>query len=302
LLKTESPSLWRSVSAEQLFLSTLMSTPLAPGPALTVAAHVPDFHHFRGSYGGKDVLPLYRDGESRTPNVTIGLGAAIAEHLGIATPSPEQLAAYVYCLLSGAGYQRRFATELATPGPRVPITADPDAWAHAVDLGTRLIWLQTFAERMRDPAAGRGATLPALPGLGWTRDVTRIPSSRAELDYDSSTQTLAVGDGRLEGVRPEVWTFTVSGMPVVEKWLGYRTSRGAGRAARSTSALDRIRPIRWLEVWSVELVELVTVLTWTCDVESEQAALLERVLAGPLVSASSLPVPDAEQRQVFGAS
>lgn len=46
LAKTESPSLWASLSEQQLFLSTMTTTPLGTGPALTVTTAVPDKHHF----------------------------------------------------------------------------------------------------------------------------------------------------------------------------------------------------------------------------------------------------------------
>ena len=48
------PDLWRVRSDQQLFLTTLTSTKLGSGPALTVTPYVPDLHHFSGR-GGKDV-------------------------------------------------------------------------------------------------------------------------------------------------------------------------------------------------------------------------------------------------------
>ncbi len=38
-----------------------------------VAADVPDLHQFRGSFGGKDAIPLWRDAAATQPNVTAGL-------------------------------------------------------------------------------------------------------------------------------------------------------------------------------------------------------------------------------------
>ena len=42
------------------FLVTKPTFQLGKGPAAVASAHVPDLHFFRGSYGGKDVIPLLR--------------------------------------------------------------------------------------------------------------------------------------------------------------------------------------------------------------------------------------------------
>src|SRR5699024_4806548 len=101
LVKTESPSLWASLSERQLFLVGLLTSPLGDGPALTAAIDVPDKHYFRNSYGGKDVIPLYRDAEATRPNVTTGLLDALGANYGV-TVSVEQLAGYAYALLAHA--------------------------------------------------------------------------------------------------------------------------------------------------------------------------------------------------------
>ena len=61
----------------QVFLTTLTSTKLGSGPVLTVSPYVPDLHHFRGSYGAKDVMPLYRDPSGDTANLTDGILEAL---------------------------------------------------------------------------------------------------------------------------------------------------------------------------------------------------------------------------------
>ena len=57
---------------QNLFLSSLISESLGAGAAIGVSADIPDLHIFRGSFGGKDVMPLYRDSEGHEPNVTVG--------------------------------------------------------------------------------------------------------------------------------------------------------------------------------------------------------------------------------------
>lgn len=292
LSKTESPSLWRSRSDHQIFLCTLLGAAIAAGPALTVAAHVPDFHHFRGSYGGKDVIALYRDSAAREPNITAGLLAQIGGALGVPAPTPLDLAAYVYALLSAPCYQRRFAAALRTAGPRVPLSRDPALWARAVALGRRLLRLHTFAERCKDDAGG----VDAVAGIAWSRPICRMPRA-GELEYDAIHHTLIIGDGAVAGVRPDVWAYAVSGMPVVKKWLGWRTAEGAGRARRARHGLDEIRPTTWPAAWSDELLDLLRVLSATLDLHPEQAALLAEICAGPRLSAEELPRPGPEERR-----
>jgi hypothetical protein len=51
-----------------------------------------------------------------------------------------------------------------------------------------------------------------------------------------------VGNSRFGPVTPEVWEFEVSGLKVVQSWLGYRMKK---RARKKSSLLDDIRPERW---------------------------------------------------------
>ncbi|HEX8523053.1 MAG TPA: type ISP restriction/modification enzyme [Tepidisphaeraceae bacterium] len=296
MAKTESPSLWGSVSTKQIFMTSLLTDRLGPGPALTVSAHVPDKHYFNGR-GGKDVIPLWRDAAATAPNITTGLAAALGKQLGITPPSVEDLAAYAYALLSASAYQQRFAAALERPGLRVPITADGDLWTEAVKAGRELLWLHTFAERLVDPTAGRPGQVPEVDGIGWDQTVTCLPADLGEVSYDAETGTLTIGDGQLSGVRPEVWRYSVSGMQVLPKWLGYRTRKGAGRAVNSSSALDHIRPEEWADEWNDELLDLIRVLTLTMDREDTLTDLLDRISDGPLIPAGRLPLPTAAERQ-----
>ena len=277
-----------------------MTFPFSAGPCLIASAHVPDKHYFNGR-GGKDILPLYRDAKAEEPNITRGLLTKLGKQLSRPAPKPEALAAYVYAVLSSPRYQERFAEALKTPGPRVPMTADTALWDEAVALGTWLLWLHTYAERLQDKAKGRGRYVPFVPGLDWQEPVRTMPETTKDLHYDAETQVLYVGDGRVGGVAPEVWDFEVSGMPVVKKWLAYRTKKGAGKATSSESALDHIRPTAWADEWNDELLELLRVLTLTVEKHAEQASLVDRICDGPLIPASELPKPkDAERKPPKG--
>ncbi|SFS11380.1 hypothetical protein SAMN04487783_1563 [Agrococcus baldri] len=291
--KTESPSLWWSVAPKQIFMTAMMTNKLGPGPAATLSTGVPDFHYFAGR-GGKDVIPLYRDGKG-TPNVDAALLESITRahrkaDRSAAAVTPERLFAYTFAMLAGTDYTARWHDELETPGPRIPATADPTLFAEFADLGEKLIALQTFGERF--------ATEPLdLGGVAWDGEPSRLPEAKSDLLYDPKGGALRVADGRLIGVPPEVYYFAVSGMVVIPKWLGYRMAKASGRAASSESPLDKIRPTTWLPEWSQELREIVAAIRDTLALQLDGIALLDRVMAGPLIAASELPQPPAWMRQ-----
>lgn len=293
--KTESPSLWQSRSDAQIFLTSLLTNQLGAGVGMIATVDVPDFHHFRGSNGGKDVIPLYRDAAASQPNLPAGLLDMLSERLQIPV-TVEHLAAYVYEIMAHPGYQQTFATELETPGPRVPITADPQLFQQAVEAGSHLLWLQTWANRLRGP--GSGSQVPLV--VSWLSAVTAVPANSDSISYDPCRRELRVGDGTIAGVRPEVWEFSVAGFPVVQRWLQSRTAKGVGRSSSPTYAtpLDLIRPTVWEDDWNDELLELISVLTLTIDGYTDQANLLNSICASELIPASDLPMPSAAERKV----
>lgn len=288
LIALERPALWASMSPTQIFLTTMNTTSLGSGPAATLATGVPDKHHFRGSYGGKDVIPLYRDAKG-TPNADPAALKVLGEKLAIQV-TIEQLFAYTFGVLAGTDYTTRFHEALATPGPRVPLTSDPILFKAMVAHGEKLIWLQTFGERF-----GTGS-LPTA-GIKWEFEPTRLPEAKSNVKYEPDTQTLHVADGALRGVSQDVWDFSVSGMPVLTKWLGYRMANAAGRAKSSTSPLDHIRPTAWSQEWSAELVEIVAAIKETLAIVPDGVALLEKILTGPLIATGQLPAVPGTLRE-----
>lgn len=286
--------LWRLQGETQLYLTVLATEALGAGQGIVASASVPDLHHFRGSFGGKDVIPLYRDAAGTEPNVTAGLLDALGAEYGT-TPDGEDLAAYVYALLGGQSYTRRFWNELETPGPRVPLTKDGKTFAEAAALGRKLIWLHTYAERFR--GKDRGDEVPqgkATTIKGVSANPAHYP---VEYAYDEAKREIVVGDGRFGPVAREVWEFEVSGLKVVQSWLGYRMKK---RAGKKSSPLDDIRPERWTARMSDELLELLWVLESTLMMESDLEKVLDKVVAGPCFAAADLPAPTPEQRMAPG--
>jgi hypothetical protein len=298
LANLERPSLWASLSQHQVFMVSKPTHPMGAGPGAFAAVDVPDLDCFRGSFGGKDVIPLYRDA-ALSPNVDPAAVELIiqahraadaqANDLGV-----KELFSYAYALLAGADYTERFREELETPGPRVPLSADPGLFAEAVDLGQELLWLHTYGERC---AEGRDPSELIDGRIHMAQPIRELPEKASAIRYDAESGELRLGGGIIGGVSPEVWRFEVSGMQVVKKWLGYRTAKGAGRAASSSSPLDHIRPTAWSDDWTRELLELLSVLQRTLDLRPRGVDLLERICAGPLIPASDLPPVPAELRE-----
>lgn len=292
------PPLWESLSDKQIFMTSLLTGRIGDGPAAVATPYVPDLHHFRGSYGAKHVIPLYRDAAG-TPNIDSRLLTTVGEAVGVGV-TVEDLFAYCYGVLGGSDYASRFAEELETPGPRIPITNDTTLFREMADHGRRLLRLHTWGERFQDGAPAGAQVHTSRPQ--WAQMPTKLPQSARACAYDADQETLRVADGLLTGVPPVAWEFEVSGMKVLPKWLAYRTVGGAGRAASSSSSLDGLRPTDWPEEWSEELIELVKVLRLTTELMADGAALLEDIVDGPTIDATSLPEPAKALRNPPGIS
>ena len=285
------PPLWRSLGPRQLFLTSLWSGVLGLGPAATATALIPDLDHFRGSFGAKHVLPLWRDAGATDPNVTGGLLHLISQELGQLV-SPEDLFAYAYAVLSSPGYVDRFGEELTIPGPRLPVTGDRALFEEAVVMGRNLIWLHTYGTRFV-PDGQRPGVVPH----GTARAMAAVPDTAGDyperFSYDEASQTIHVGAGSFGPAAPELWRFSVSGFEVVQSWLAYRMKSGAGR---HSSPLDGIRPERWTPGFTSEFLELLWVLEATVDTYPALESLLGRIVAGPCFKAVDLPTPTEAER------
>ena len=287
------PVLHRAHSEErQTYVTTLLTEVPGSGPAAMAAASVPDLHHFRGSFGGKHVIPLYRDAEAAEANVTGGLLERISEAHG-AEVTAERLFAYAYGILAQPAYVERFWDELEQPPPRLPITKDAALFAQVADLGERLLHLHTYGERFHGP--GRP------PGVhqGKARNTKEVPPTPLPQDhsYDADERVLRVGDGEFAPLSPDVYAYSVSGFHVVKSWLDRRTLQGSGK---KSSGLDDIRPERW--EFAGELLELLWVLEETVRLQPEGTALLDEVCGSDLFLADELPTPTAEEREPPGAA
>jgi hypothetical protein len=290
LLDRAGPPNWHVRSDKQTYLTSLLSGVIGKGPAATASAFVPDLHHFRGSYGGKDVIPLWRDAEAKTANIAASFVAALKTAYGNA-PSPEDIFAYAYAVLANPGYVKRYEEELQVPGPRLPVTKDKALFDRGAALGRELLRWHTYGERFREKGDKFNLT-------GSAKVTTSIPTTPAtypeKYKYDDKEQVLRVGDGEIGNVSPEVWSFSVSGLQVVKSWLGYRMKNGAGK---KSSPLDDIRPERWTDDMTRELLELLWVLEHSLVSYPTLDAWLDEVLAGAVFTGNEIPKPTEAERK-----
>ena len=285
--------LWSSHGGRQVYLSTVFTTPLGPGPALTAAANIPDLHHFRGSYGAADQFPLFRDRDAATPNLLPGLLAMLEAALGT-TVTPEDFAGYLYGVLAHPAYQACHEEDLMAKDIRVPLTRDGELFRRASDIGRRLLWLQTYGERFADEFGelprGQAQCKREVSGTG-----ADYPNA---FSYDETTQDIIIGEteqaGRFGPVSRDLWDFEVSGFKPVQSWLGYRMRE---RKGKKSSPLDDIGPTEWTFDFTKEFLQLLWVLEHTLAGYPEQAELLAAIESGPVFRADGLPdVPSAARK------
>jgi Type ISP C-terminal specificity domain len=190
----------------------------------TVTVLVPDLHHYNGR-GGR-AFPLWSDHDGKVNNVRPRLLSFLNNkyHSEVAA---DDVMAYIAAVAAQPAYTQRFQDDLSTPGLRIPLTADGDLFVEVADVGRRVIWLQTFGERMADkderppgPPRLPAEKRPHIPTAGSIpTDPENMPDS---IDYDAGKHRLLVGQGYVENVEPAVWRYEVSGKQVLTQWFSYR--------------------------------------------------------------------------------
>lgn len=291
LINQPNPKLWEMHSPRQVLLTAPSDRSPSNGPALTLSGVVPDLHHYNGR-GGR-VYPLWSDRATKVPNIKPALLTRLAEAYGRQITA-EDVMAYIAATLAHPAFTARFEADLVLPGLRVPLTADVTLFDEAIVLGREVVWLHCYGERFVDAAASRPRRPPRLPKA----EAPYIPADGAipsapeplpdDIDYDPATRRLRIGKGRVENVSPAVWAYEVSGKQVVRQWFSYRRrdrSRPIMGDRRPPSPLDSVQPEGWLAEYTSDLIDLLHVLGRLAALEPAQAAMLDRICAGPLLGA-----------------
>lgn len=300
LINRPNPTLWESRSERQVFLTAFTEESPTGGPSLSVTGLIPDIHHYKGSFGGR-VYPLWRDAAASLTNIRPNLPVALSTRYGVPVSS-EDVLAYIVAITAHPAYIERFRDDLSTPGLRVPLTADPELFADAVEVGRLVIWLYTYGERMADPTEGRPASPPRLPAsqrpnISVEGAISQEPALMPDsISYDDATKRLMVGDGYVDNVERAVWDYAVSGKQTLLQWFSSRRrtrDRPILGDRRPPSALSSIQPSFWLAEYTTELLNLLNVLGWLVQVEPTQAALLESICSSPIITLDDLNLMDA---------
>jgi hypothetical protein len=299
LINQSNPTLWKSNSDKQIFFTAMNMKAPQNGPALTVVCHIPDFNHYRGSFGGR-VFPLWSDTAASQSNLSPKLIKTLASHYGQPVTA-EDVFAYIAAIAAHPAYTTKFQSDLSTPGLRIPITANAQTFFEVAAAGRRVIWLHTYGERMADPQQGRpvGAPRasaqdrPSIPKAGTIAPNMPLPD---ELRYDANQQRLHLGNGFIDHVTEVVWKYQVDGKQVITQWFSYRKrdrSKPPMGDKRPPSPLQAIQPDYWLPEYTTDLMNLLNVLTLLVDLEPEQARLLDKVCNGELLTETELRAADA---------
>jgi Type ISP C-terminal specificity domain/Uncharacterized protein conserved in bacteria (DUF2188)/N-6 DNA Methylase len=295
------PPLWAARVPRQIYIIEQHAEAISDGPGLVFSALIPDMHAFNNR-GGRTLAMLHPDGSG---NAAPGLLPALSTLLDVPVTG-EDLVAYVAAVAAHPGFVGRFTDELTTPGVRVPITANPVLWAGAVGLGREVVWLHTYGDAFADKYAGRPAGNVRFP-VGDPRQpqsLTAVTGMPETIAYGADTETVSLGDGQWGPVPPEVWTYTVGGKNVLRSWFNYRKAVPGGK---KTSLLDYVHVDTWPAEWTIEFIDLLTVLTRLVDLEAEQARLLDDVLAGDVLTMDALaaegvrwPAGPADRKPRYG--
>ncbi|MGO9774413.1 MAG: type ISP restriction/modification enzyme [Roseiarcus sp.] len=192
----------------------LYAIPFATGAGPAVWCHglLPDYHAFRGSYGGY-AFPLRDNRAGHGPfNVSPNLLAGLAANYGAPVSAQDAFDA-ILALLSATSYTLRFAEDLEDVFPHVPFPSDHALFLEAAALGREIRAVETFEHPPRAEFLNR--------------TVARVESE--------ATETLHVSDwsegeiflcanrtGRVSGVSAPVWDFSVSGYRLLFRWLDAR--------------------------------------------------------------------------------
>jgi hypothetical protein len=219
LLNRPGPAMQRVWGAENIGLYAMPSG-TGEGPGTWCHALLPDYHAFRGNYGGY-AFPLY----NRRPDVNASnLSAALVESLGTAYGEPiaaEDVFDAILCLLSATSYTRRFAEDLEDVFPHVPFPARFPVFSEAVRIGREIRAVETFA---REP--GPDYRRPNL-----ARVETQPRGALSTVEYaDGAIVLCEDGSGRVTGIPQQVWDFSVSRYPVLPRWLEGRKGVSANLA------------------------------------------------------------------------
>ena len=190
------------------------------GPSVWCHGLLPDYHAFRGSYGGY-AFPV-RD--NRPGHGPFNLAPALLQGLSTSYGTPisaEDTFDAILALLSATSYTFRFAEDIEDVFPHVPFPASHEVFADAAEIGREIRALETFAR---------------APGAQFlTRALARVETEATEALHasdmtDGEFFLCANRSGRVSGITVDIWTFSVSGYRLLPRWLAARQGQPVDHA------------------------------------------------------------------------
>lgn len=281
------PKLWEHRVPGQIFIVEQHARHPQAGPGLYFDALIPDMNAFNNR-GGRAHPALTIGG---APNLTEPAAQMLRERFG--NNAPGDLVYYLAALTGHPGYVHTFDVPLQQAGIRVPLTADPELWERAVQLGKQVVWLHTYGER-GEPLPGMKYLHQLPEGADYTLPTPTVdmgsampekkPSfspdpvnSLSEEENNPAMGTVSFGQARCENVEKRVFDYTIGGNQVLGLWAKYRLKKPI---VRRSSSLNDIVQREWPEAWSEEYERLLYTLTHLVHLEPAQEKLLDEVLAG----------------------
>jgi predicted helicase len=232
------------------------------GPSIYLFNYLPDLNSYNGrsSY----VMPLWdnrREGLEqaslleRQHNFNPRLLSRLGEIWGW-EPTPENLFAYCYGVLSTPSYALEFSRELAQSFPRVPFPPTWEIFQEGMRIGHELVQLHSFEQ-----------TYPADGSLQLSGTSHHIEYA----EYSPNDEILYIApDAQLSPVSCIAWAYSVSGYQVLRQWLLRR------RGLPLVLSLRR------------ELLDILWVIERTVDLSDTLDDFFTRLLEGSTLTRNTL--------------
>lgn len=158
--------------------------------------------------GGVYVYPLIVDGK---PNFSKAVISWAIDNFGEPFDQ-ETFLGYVYGILYSKAFRRKYASELRTSFPRIPITSDKELFAKISTIGKELIQLHLLS----DPKNWQ--SMAGFPEVG--------SDTIEKVTYDAANSCTLINDKQyFSKIDPEIWNYEVGGYKVCERWLRERIGR-----------------------------------------------------------------------------
>lgn len=285
LMDSPSPELWRLHNVNQVYLTTASAMNLSVGPACLVCAEIPNIHHFRGSYGSKDIYPfLCETSPIVRSNIDPNLIETLTSYLGELV-SDKQIFEYVYAITSCPHYLEIFVKDINNDRIRIPFTKNRDLFLKMSEIGNELIWLHTYGKYAYNKKQG----ITSIPiKTKCTSQVLPKEDATYRISYDELSNSLCIGKGVFTPVSRSVYDFEISGYNVLHNWISARLPRTANKAADCFD-LEKLLPItKWTSDFTKELVYLISILENSTSVNAQAGAMLDQIISTELLSLEEL--------------